>query len=317
VNPFVIRDAFAQVHFGQLGWTRQSKVLLTRDWMSHLYYKWFLRHEAAEEVLRHYQHFQHVNKQQTNKQPLDVRHQKIRKIFKPFAGLVHVGGFEDRLRPTEKKNKTLVALKMGKQAPEFFLPIDQIADFRDDLYKTELSDTFSLYPNMKMVFVVRDPRSLISANLRRSRSRLERQVQFFAQLEYWKQLTSSFTKACEANAGRCYFVRHEDLVLRPQSTMETLIDGKLRLPLSKIKYRIHSRPAGYRLTSWDKFLPSGTEARLVDMLPTLARFGYRPDMLNHSQYQPVDLNPRPDPLREVDVSDIDLYSVDEYDLRNL
>ena len=83
----------------------------------------------------------------------------------------------------------------------------QIKEVREEYFKRELSENFDLYPNMKMVFVVRDPRSFVSARLRRARSRSERKEKFLNMLQYWYKLNHELVKVCDSFPGRCHLLR--------------------------------------------------------------------------------------------------------------
>jgi len=79
--------------------------------MTELYYKWIVREEAAELILKN-----HKRPAFVNGQPIVVdAYRKIRDIFRPFAGLFHLAGFSDEIRPMDKEkfNTTLIALNIG------------------------------------------------------------------------------------------------------------------------------------------------------------------------------------------------------------
>ena len=160
VNPFVIRDAFAQVQFDQLGWHRQKSVLVTRDWMSDLHFKWTARLQAAEEVLRTHTRIPKTKPTKDHKNEDEVEevisYRRIRSMFRPFGGLFHLRHFVDAIRANDRFNKTILDLRIGPKG--MYMPLEQIEDIRKTYYKQELADTLSLYPNMKLVFMVRDPR---------------------------------------------------------------------------------------------------------------------------------------------------------------
>ena len=64
------------------------------------------------------------------------------------------------IRPNDKLqtkiNETLLDIKTGGK--EWTLPISEIKKISSEFYKNELKTTLELYPNMKMIFMVRDPR---------------------------------------------------------------------------------------------------------------------------------------------------------------
>lgn len=315
VTPFVIRDAFAQVQFNQLGWTRQKKVLLTRDWMIDLHLKWLARKDAAEYTLKI-----HIPNNSTYETAF-TSWSTIRRIFQPLCGLVHIPDFNDMIRPNDKLqtkiNETLLDIKTGGK--EWTLPISEIKKISSEYYKNELKTTLELYPNMKMIFMVRDPRSFVSARLRRVHSLQERQNKFYCMLDIWHQMNSELIGICDSFPGRCHIIRHEDLILRPEKTMEMLVKFKLRLPIKSIVYEGYEKEVGYSLTHWSKYLPPGTESILVDQNRLLNRLGYNPLITNETQYSEIDLSPKGDPLTHVDLANIqgDLYSMNEDDLRNI
>jgi len=173
-----------------------------------------------------------------------------------------------------------------------YMPMEQIREVRENYLKSELSDTFELYPNMKMVFMIRDPRSFVSARLRRAYSRSERKTKFENMLKYWFKLNKELVNICDSFPGRCHLLRHEDLILRPIETIQNLVYTKLRLPIGQFDdFEISEKNENYNLTMWSSYLPESTESILIDMLPLLQRLGYRPDITDVSQYKKIDLNP--------------------------
>ena len=102
------------------------------------------------------------------------------------------------------------------------MPLEQIKELGATHYKQELTDTFDLYPNMKLVFMVRDPRSFVAARLRRVYSLKDRRQKFPKMLKYWYKLNSELVKICDSFPGKCHLVRHEDLIIRPKDTIKSL-----------------------------------------------------------------------------------------------
>jgi hypothetical protein len=174
-----------------------------------------------------------------------------------------------------------------------YMPMKQIKEVRESYLKKEFADNFELYPNMKMVFLVRDPRSFVAARLRRATSRSERKEKFLNMLNYWYKLNHDLVKVCDSFPGRCHLVRHEDLIIRPLETINNLVFSKLRLPIAQFDdFEIAERMPNYNLTNWSSYIPESTESILIDMLPLLERLGYRPDITDATQYKKIDLNPR-------------------------
>lgn len=126
-------------------------------------------------------------------------------------------------------NETLIEFELnGKNI--MFTP-ELLSKFSKVFIRRELGSNFELYPNMKMLFVVRDPRSMISARLRFVQSLAARKNQFYAQLQYWYQLNKDLISLCDQYPGKCIIVRYEDLVIRKRLEVLKVITYKQPLTL--------------------------------------------------------------------------------------
>jgi len=294
VNPFVVRDAFSQVHLDQLNWVGQARAILTRDWTTDMHLKWFLRNEAGQLVSKNY-----VKPDPEREEVVFVSIERIRRILRPFAGLIHMKNFKDGLRISDKNNKlkktpgneTLIEFELnGKNI--MFTP-ELLSKFSKVFIRREVGSNFELYPNMKMLFVVRDPRSMISARLRFVQSLAARKNQFYAQLQYWYQLNKDLISLCDQYPGKCIIVRYEDLVIRPHYTIEDIIHSKLGFNFERIEeFEPFERVPNFNLTWWAKYLPDIIEPAMVDMISLLQRLGYNPTRTDIEQYETKDLAPR-------------------------
>ena len=117
-----------------------------------------------------------------------------------------------------------------------------LSKFSKVFIRRELGSNFELYPNMKMLFVVRDPRSMISARLRFVQSLAARKNQFYAQLQYWYQLNKDLISLCDQYPGKCIIVRYEDLVIRKRLEVLKVITYKQPLTLRIRNFWISNLP---------------------------------------------------------------------------
>ena len=64
--------------------------------------------------------------------------------------------------------------------------------------------------------------------------------------------------------------------------------------------------------------PLGIEQLMIDDITLLNRLGYHPNKMTRDQYADfVELRPKSDPLRDIEVSEIDMNSLDQHLLSNM
>ena len=135
--------------------------------------------------------------------------------------IVKLYNLSDSLSKKTPGNETLIEFELnGKNI--MFTP-ELLSKFSKVFIRREVGSNFELYQNMKMLFVVRDPRSMISARLRFVQSLAARKNQFYAQLQYWYQLNKDLISLCDQYPGKCIIVRYEDLVIRKRLEIEKVL----------------------------------------------------------------------------------------------
>lgn len=105
-----------------------------------------------------------------------------------------------------------------------------------------------LLPNAQFIFMVRDPRaSIVSLSQVLENRRQLDENRFLSSLKDWNSVMTRVDAQCtRAGVARCWRVKYEHLVLRPNATLRHLVDKFLRLPWSNEMLR-HEKHVGGRV----------------------------------------------------------------------
>jgi len=317
VTESVFVDAAQQVLLDNVEWRRQTKILaLSGAFMIDHALKWMTRCEMVDALESRLVHgnvkFEELAAEFGNFTRM-VDYQR------PLAGLVHLDNYRDKFRI----EKVLV----GSQWASVYqiwkgagmmkkYSADQVRNYTRAAFERQLRHVSEHYPNGKVVFVVRDPRAFIAQRLKRAVSKEERRERYFALMAKWLKVHAALLAQCD-KYQICQIVRYEDVYERPHTTLARLMETfrYQRLYAPRFRYSIEKNTT---LDFWNATLPTGIEQLMIDDITLLNRLGYHPNKMTRDQYADlVELRPKSDPLRDIEVSEIDMNSLDQHLLSNM
>ena len=115
----------------------------------------------------------------------------------------------------------------------------------------------------------------------------------------------------------CQIVRYEDVFERPQTTLARLMETfrYQRLYAPRFRYSIDKNTT---LDFRNATLPTGIDQLMIEEISLLSRLGYHPNKMTRDQYADVvELRPKSDPLRDIEMSESDMSSLDQHLLANM
>jgi len=192
----------------------------------------------------------------------------------PFGGLIH---FPDLSKSHFKIKKTEAFVKNTTNIGALrLLSIDENKKIRtvsgntldsmaDNFYTTSSKNAFDLFPNLRFIVLVRDPRSLAASRLTRAVSKDARKTKFFQFLESWISIMTAITKMCDENSRRCFYLRYEDLLERPGVVLKSILSTKARISALRgpfYDFELKEFPENVNSTKWKEFVPEGTIDKL-------------------------------------------------------
>ena len=144
--------------------------------------------------------------------------------------------------------------------------------------KNSSKSALDLFPNLRFIVLVRDPRSLAASRLTRAVSKTARKTKFFDFLESWISIMSVITKICDENNRRCFYLRYEDLLERPGAVLKNIFSTKARITAlrssSIYDFEMKEFPDDHNSTRWKELVPDGTIEKLRNHEDLLRRFRY-------------------------------------------
>ena len=226
VNEFVFEDSIQQVLLSDVNWARQTKILaLTGNWLTDSLLKWIARCELVDYIeasLVQGTKFEKIAKRYGNLTRLSDQH-------RPLDGLVHINRLRDRFRIEKMYDEetrqwsTLYQIYRSPTMQKKYTA-DQVREFTRQSFDRDLKMISDRYPNGKVLFLVRDPRSFINIRLKRARSKTERRSRYFSLMKKWFQVHQMILAQCDKHQI-CEIIRYEDLVQRPNIILPKVLES--------------------------------------------------------------------------------------------
>jgi len=190
-------------------------------------------------------------------------------------------------------------------ADNFYTVMSPYIPVHNPLFKNSSKNALDLFPNLRFIVLVRDPRSLAASRLTRALSKTARKTKFFDFLESWISIMTVITKMCDDNNKRCFYLRYEDLLERPGAVLKNTLSTKARISALRgpfYDFKMNEFPENANSTKWKDFVPEGTIDKLRNHEDLLRRFRYP---LDHLSSESRSMNP----LDNIE-AEFDLYELE-------
>jgi hypothetical protein len=121
-------------------------------------------------------------------------------------GCAAVETLEERLRIAHR----IAAKKREIRATRYY-------GFKLNLSAFELA--FTLFPNSRLVYIVRDPRDVVASQIERQFDRSVEEI-----CKAWNRYATNFASFVSSHPNAGHVIRYEDLVGRPEATIRSMFD---------------------------------------------------------------------------------------------
>lgn len=236
---------------------------------------------------------------------LSKSHFKIKKTEAFVKNTTNIGALRLLSIDETKKIRTVSGNTLDSMADNFYTVMSPYIPVHNPLFKNSSKNALDLFPNLRFIVLVRDPRSLAASRLTRALSKTARKTKFFDFLESWISIMTVITKMCDDNNKRCFYLRYEDLLERPGAVLKNTLSTKARISALRgpfYDFKMNEFPENANSTKWKDFVPEGTIDKLRNHEDLLRRFRYP---LDHLSSESRSMNP----LDNIE-AEFDLYELE-------